>query len=93
MSSKTIFLLAALIGGAVVPAQVAINSRLTTFVGQPMQVTFISFIVGSIRILFDLLTSWLSLSRFDSFSSIFVVDVDWRLFGIFICLVNYFCYS
>jgi len=48
MSSKTIFLLAALIGGAVVPVQVAINSRLTGYIGQPMQVTFISFVVGSI---------------------------------------------
>lgn len=48
MSSRTIFLIAALIGGAVLPVQVALNSLLTGYVGQPMQVTFISYVAGSI---------------------------------------------
>lgn len=48
MNSRSIFLLAALIGGAVLPVQVALNSLLTGYVGQPMQVTFVSYMAGSI---------------------------------------------
>lgn len=48
MSPRTIYLIAALIGGAVLPVQVAINSLLKGYVGQPMQVTFISYLAGTI---------------------------------------------
>ncbi|NER29369.1 MAG: EamA-like transporter family protein, partial [Symploca sp. SIO1C4] len=47
MDPRSIFLLAALIGGAVLPVQVALNSLLKIYVGQPMQVTFISYLAGT----------------------------------------------
>lgn len=48
MNGRTIYLLAALMGGAVLPVQVALNTLLRRFVGEPMQVTFISYTVGSL---------------------------------------------
>lgn len=48
MSARTIYLLAALAGGAVLPVQVALNSLLRRSVGEPMQVTFISYLVGTL---------------------------------------------
>ncbi len=39
MDSRTIYLLAALLGGAILPVQVAINTLLRRYVGEPMQVT------------------------------------------------------
>ncbi len=48
MDSRSIYLLAALIAGAVLPIQVAINSLLRRYVGEPMQVTFISYLAGTL---------------------------------------------
>ena len=48
MNERTIFLLAALIGGAILPVQVALNTLLRRYVGEPMQVTFISYLVGTL---------------------------------------------
>lgn len=48
MTSRTIFLLAALVGGAVLPVQVALNTLLRRYVGEPMQVTFISYLAGTL---------------------------------------------
>jgi transporter family-2 protein len=48
MDARSIYLIAALIGGAVLPVQVAINALLKSYIGQPMQVTFISYLAGSI---------------------------------------------
>lgn len=48
MDSRTIYLLAALVGGAVLPVQVALNSLLRRYVGEPMQVTFVSYLVGTL---------------------------------------------
>ncbi|MCY6490270.1 DMT family transporter [Leptolyngbya sp. GGD] len=47
MDSRTIYLLAALLGGSVLPVQVAINTLLRRYVGEPMQVTFISYLAGT----------------------------------------------
>jgi bacterial/archaeal transporter family-2 protein len=47
MTDRTIYLLAALIGGAVLPVQVALNALLRRYVGEPMQVTFIPYLVGT----------------------------------------------
>lgn len=52
MNPRSIFLIAALIGGAVLPVQVALNSLLKGYVGQPMQVTFISYLAGTLASLF-----------------------------------------
>ncbi len=48
MDSRTIYLLAALLGGAVLPVQVAINTLLRRYVGEPMQVTFVSYLAGTL---------------------------------------------
>ncbi|MEM7771826.1 MAG: DMT family transporter [Cyanobacteria bacterium P01_A01_bin.37] len=48
MNGRTMFLLAALAGGAVLPVQVALNTLLRGYVGAPMQVTFISYLAGTL---------------------------------------------
>lgn len=48
MDGRTIYLLAALAGGAVLPVQVALNTFLRRYVGEPMQVTFISYVAGAL---------------------------------------------
>jgi bacterial/archaeal transporter family-2 protein len=48
MNGRTFYLLAALAGGAVLPIQVALNTLLRRYVGEPMQVTFISYLVGAL---------------------------------------------
>ena len=48
MDGRTIYLLAALIGGAVLPVQVALNTLLRRYVGEPMQVTFVSYLAGTL---------------------------------------------
>ncbi|ARV61096.1 hypothetical protein BZZ01_22950 [Nostocales cyanobacterium HT-58-2] len=48
MNGRTIYLLAALAGGAILPVQVALNTLLRRFVGEPMQVTFISYLAGTL---------------------------------------------
>jgi len=45
MEGRTIFL-SALIGGAILPVQVALNTLLRRYVGEPMQVTFVSYLAG-----------------------------------------------
>jgi transporter family-2 protein len=48
MNGRTIFLLAALAGGAVLPVQVALNTVLRRYIGEPLQVTFISYLAGAL---------------------------------------------
>lgn len=48
MDGRTIYLSAALIGGAILPVQVALNTLLRRYVGEPMQVTFISYLAGTL---------------------------------------------
>jgi bacterial/archaeal transporter family-2 protein len=48
MNGRTIYLLAALAGGAILPVQVALNTLLRRYVGEPMQVTFISYLAGTL---------------------------------------------
>lgn len=48
MNDRSLYLAAALIGGAVLPVQVALNAFLKRYVGQPMQVTFISYLAGTL---------------------------------------------
>lgn len=48
MNGRTIYLLAALVGGAILPVQVALNTLLRRYVGEPMQVTFISYLAGTL---------------------------------------------
>lgn len=48
MEGRTIYLLAALAGGAILPVQVALNTLLRRYVGEPMQVTFVSYLAGTL---------------------------------------------
>jgi bacterial/archaeal transporter family-2 protein len=48
MNDRSIYILATLLGGAVLPIQVALNALLRKYVGQPMQVTFISYSAGTL---------------------------------------------
>ncbi|WP_250121635.1 DMT family transporter [Chroococcidiopsis sp. CCMEE 29] len=48
MNERSIYLIAALAGGAAVPIQVAVNTLLGRYVGQPMQVTLISYVAGAL---------------------------------------------
>lgn len=45
--NKSIYVTAALIGGLLLPIQVAVNTLLKKYIGQPMQVTFISYVAGA----------------------------------------------
>ncbi len=48
MNGRTIYFLAALTGGAFIPVQVALNTLLRRYVGEPMQVTFVSYLAGTV---------------------------------------------
>lgn len=48
MDSRTISFLVTLVGGALLPVQVALNTLLRRYVGEPIQVTFISYVVGTL---------------------------------------------
>jgi bacterial/archaeal transporter family-2 protein len=52
MNERTIYLLAALTGGAFIPIQVALNTLLRRYIGEPMQVTFVSYLAGTLTALF-----------------------------------------
>ena len=45
--NKSIYITAALVGGLVLPIQVAVNTLLKKYIGQAMQVTFISYVAGA----------------------------------------------
>jgi bacterial/archaeal transporter family-2 protein len=51
MDAKTFYFLAALVGGAFIPVQVALNTLLRRYVGEPMQVTFVSYLTGTLTAL------------------------------------------
>lgn len=48
MTGRTIALIAVLLGGGFIPVQVALNTLLRRAVGEPMQATFISYLVGTL---------------------------------------------
>jgi bacterial/archaeal transporter family-2 protein len=52
MNGRTFYFLAAIAGGAIIPVQVALNSLLKRYVGEPMQVTFVSYLAGTLASLF-----------------------------------------
>lgn len=48
MNERTIYLLIAIIAGGAIPVQVAVNTLLRRSVGEPMQVTFVSYLAGTL---------------------------------------------
>ncbi|UBF30659.1 DMT family transporter (plasmid) [Kovacikia minuta CCNUW1] len=52
MNGRMFYLLAALAGGAFIPVQVALNTVLRRYIGAPMQVTFVSYLAGTLTALF-----------------------------------------
>lgn len=57
MSNTYIFLLVALIAGAMMPTQAAINNKLAIFVESPILAAFFSFIIGTIALFIYVLVS------------------------------------
>jgi transporter family-2 protein len=55
MQSRILFVLMALVLGAFLPIQAAINTRLAKFVSSPVMAAFISFAVGTVALLAYLL--------------------------------------
>jgi transporter family-2 protein len=84
MSERTIYLLAALAGGAVLPVQVALNALLRRYVGEPMQVTFISYLAGALASLLICL-----LARYPLPAATVLTQTSWWMWVV--CLVNHFC--
>ncbi|MBF0259553.1 MAG: DMT family transporter [Desulfamplus sp.] len=52
MMNRLIYIVAMISGGLVIPVQVAVNTLLRKYIGSPMQVTFISFLAGTIASFF-----------------------------------------
>ncbi|GAB4210746.1 MAG: DMT family transporter [Synechococcales cyanobacterium] len=48
MGGLSFYFWAALVGGAFIPMQVALNTVLRRYVGEPMQVTFVSYLAGTL---------------------------------------------
>jgi len=48
MNERTIYLLIAILAGGAIPVQVALNSLLRRYVGEAMQATFVSYLVGTL---------------------------------------------
>lgn len=57
-----LYLFLALLAGSVMPVQGAINHKLSTYVGSPVMSAFISFLIGTVALLFYMLASGISLS-------------------------------
>lgn len=58
-----LLLLIALLAGAMMPTQAAVNSKLATYVQSPVMAAFISFAVGTVALLAYLLASGFPLSN------------------------------
>jgi len=67
--TRAIYLLAVIAGGVVLPIQVAVNTLLRKHIGAPMQVTFISFLAGTIASLFICLAARYPLPSASSISA------------------------
>jgi bacterial/archaeal transporter family-2 protein len=87
MDSRTIYLLAVLAGGAILPVQVALNTLLRRYVGEPMQVTFISYLAGTIASLIIC-----CLSRYSFPSSTALSQTSWWMW-IGGCLGTFYVWS
>jgi transporter family-2 protein len=48
MNERSVYLFMALAGGSILPVQIALNTLLRRYVGEPMQVTFISYLAGTL---------------------------------------------
>lgn len=63
MSNTYLYLLIALLAGAMMPTQAATNSRMAAFVDSPILAAFISFFVGTAALFIYLLLAGVSLSN------------------------------
>lgn len=57
MSNTFIFILLALVAGAMMPTQAAINNKLAFAIDSPVLATFVSFVIGTLALLAYLLIS------------------------------------
>ncbi len=63
MSNTYIYLLVAVVAGAMMPTQAATNNKMAVFVDSPVLAAFISFVVGTIALFIYLLMAGVSLSN------------------------------
>lgn len=66
MSNVYLYLLLALLAGAMMPTQAAVNNKMAAFVDSPILAALISFFVGTIALLFYVIASGESLSNVTS---------------------------
>lgn len=69
MQSRLLFILMALVLGAILPMQAAINARLAKTAGSPVMAAFVSFAVGTLALMLFLLITGQFQFRFISSSS------------------------
>ena len=62
MSNTYLYLLIALLAGAMMPTQAATNSKMSLFVGSPILAAFVSFLVGTVALFVYALLSGETLS-------------------------------
>lgn len=62
MSNNYLYILIALIAGAMMPTQAATNNRMAAFVDSPILAAFISFFVGTVALFIYMLLAGVSLS-------------------------------
>lgn len=63
MSNIYFYILLALVAGAMMPTQAAINNKLSVFVESPVVAAFISFVVGTLALLVYLLLAGIPLTK------------------------------
>ena len=66
MSNAYLYILLALVAGAMMPTQAATNNKMATVVGSPILSAFISFLVGTVALFLYLLLSGVSLGNLTS---------------------------
>jgi bacterial/archaeal transporter family-2 protein len=66
MLANWFFLLLALVAGALMPTQAAVNNKLATYVHSPVLSAFISFLVGTVALLVYILAAGIPLNNMAS---------------------------
>lgn len=88
MSNIYIFVLLAIVAGAILPTQVTINSRLASAIGNPMMSAFISFLVGTVALLSFILITGVPLSSIARIKNAPPVALTGGLLGAFFVAVS-----
>jgi transporter family-2 protein len=88
MSNIYLYILVALAAGAMMPTQAATNNKMAVVVGSPVLSAFLSFVVGTVALLFYLLISGVSLGSLASAKDAPPIAWAGGLFGAFFVTVG-----